>query len=175
VTASFGYSADRLQLTSLAYAKGTSTLFSLSYGYGAAGSDNGQIQTVTDNVDAGRSVSYVYDNLARLASAVTSGDSNYPQWGLAFSYDRYGNRYAQTVTAGSAPSNSVTIDQTTKRISQSPYTYDADGNMTNDGLNDSMVYDAENRLVSINAGSATYSYDGNSLRAEKVSGGTTTV
>jgi RHS repeat-associated protein len=47
--------------------------------------------------------------------------------------------------------------------------------MTNDGLNNSMVYDAENRLVSINAGSATYSYDGNSLRVEKVSGGTTTV
>jgi RHS repeat-associated protein len=47
--------------------------------------------------------------------------------------------------------------------------------MTNDGQNNSMVYDAENRLVRINSGSATYSYDGNSLRAEKVSGGATTV
>jgi YD repeat-containing protein len=46
--------------------------------------------------------------------------------------------------------------------------------MTNDGLNDSMVYDAENRLTRVNSGSATYSYDGNSLRVEKVSGGTTT-
>jgi RHS repeat-associated protein len=175
VTASFGYSADRLQLTSLAYTQGTNTLFSLSYGYGAAGSDNGQIQTVTDNVDAGRSIAYTYGNLARLASAVTSGDSNYPQWGLSFSYDRYGNRTNQTVTAGSAPSNSVTVDQTTNRISQSPYAYDADGNMTNDGQNNSMVYDAENRLVSINAGSATYSYDAKSLRVKKVAGRTTTV
>jgi YD repeat-containing protein len=38
-----------------------------------------------------------------------------------------------------------------------------------------MVYDAENRLVSINSGSATYSYDGKSLRVQKAYGGTTTV
>jgi YD repeat-containing protein len=164
VTATIGYSSDRLQLTSLAYTKGTSTLFSLGYGYGSAGSNNGQIMGVTDNVDSGRTITYSYDNLARLLSAVTNGDTNYPRWGLSFSYDRYGNRTQQTVTAGSAPSNSVTIDQTTNRISGSPYAYDANGNMTNDGLNSSIVYDAENRLVSINSGSATYSYDGKSLR-----------
>jgi YD repeat-containing protein len=130
---------------------------------------------ITDNVDSGRTITYAYDNLARLGSAVTNGDAAYPKWGLSFSYDRYGNRTAQTVTAGSAPSSSVTIDQTTNRISGSPYAYDADGNMTNDGLNSSMVYDAENRLVSINSGSATYSYDGKSLRVKKVSGGTATV
>jgi RHS repeat-associated protein len=125
-------------------------------------------------VDSGCTVSYSYDYLARLLSAVTNGDTAYPRWGLSFSYDRYGNRTQQTVTAGSAPSNSVTIDSMTNRISGSPYAYDADGNMTNDGLNSSMVYDAENRLVTINSGSATYSYDGRSLRVKKVAGGTTT-
>ncbi len=38
-----------------------------------------------------------------------------------------------------------------------------------------MVYDAENRLVSINSGGATYTYDGNGLRVKKVASGTTTV
>jgi hypothetical protein len=56
-----------------------------------------------------------------------------------------------------------------------PYAYDLNGNMTNDGLNSSMVYDAENRLVTLNSSAATYSYDANSLRVKKVASGTTTV
>src|SRR5882762_9200696 len=48
--------------------------------------------------------------------------------------------------------------------------------MTNDG-NNMLVYDAENRVLSATNGSAsgTYTYDGNSLRVQKVSGGTTTI
>ncbi len=48
--------------------------------------------------------------------------------------------------------------------------------MTNDG-NNTLVYDAENRLLSATNGGAsgTYTYDGNSLRVKKVSGTTTTV
>ncbi len=180
VAATFGYSSDRLQLTSLSYAKGASTLYSLNYWYkqdptnctaGATG-NNGQIQCITDNVDSGRTVSYTYDALYRLSTAITNGSTAYPKWGLSFTYDRYGNRTAQSVTAGSGPSNSVTIDVTKNRITGTPYSYDANGNMTNDGLN-SLTYDAENRAVS--AAGATYSYDGNGLRVKKVSGSTTTV
>ncbi len=179
VAASFGYSPDRLQLTSLSYAKGASTLFSLNYWYktdatncaNAPGGNNGQIQCVTDNVDAGRSVKYAYDPLARLASAVTAGSAGYPQWGLSWTYDRYGNRTAQSVTAGSGPSNAVNVSATTNRITDPGYSYDANGNMTNDGLN-ALAYDGENRAVS--AAGATYSYDGNGLRVKKVAGATTT-
>jgi RHS repeat-associated protein len=48
--------------------------------------------------------------------------------------------------------------------------------MTNDGQN-TLVYDAENRILSATNGGASgsYNYDGNSLRVMKVSGGTTTV
>jgi hypothetical protein len=58
----------------------------------------------------------------------------------------------------------------------SPYTYDANGNMTNDGQN-TLAYDAENRMLSAANGgtSGTYSFDGNGLRVKKVSGGATTV
>ena len=43
VAAVFGFSPDRLQLSSLSYTKGGSTLFSLNYSYGPATSNNGQI------------------------------------------------------------------------------------------------------------------------------------
>lgn len=56
------------------------------------------------------------------------------------------------------------------------YSYDAAGNLTNDGLN-ALTYDSENRIVtsSGNLGSGTYSYDGKGIRVKKVSGSTTTV
>ncbi len=67
-------------------------------------------------------------------------------------------------------------DGATNRITGSPYAYDANGNMTNDG-NNTLVYDSENHAVSATNGgsSGAYSYDGNGLRMRKVSGGTTTV
>src|SRR5262249_33962729 len=66
VAATLTYSPDRLQLATLKYAKGATTLFNMAYSYGTAGSNNGQITKITDNVDNGRTVNYTYDNLARL-------------------------------------------------------------------------------------------------------------
>ncbi len=133
-------------------------------------------------MDSGRTLTYTYDALYRLSTAVTNGSVPYPKWGLAFTYDRYGNRTNQTVTAGTGPSNSVAVSTTTNRITGSPYAYDLSGNMTNEGLN-TLTYDAENRAVT--AAGATYSYDGNNLWVKcgfcipvlpgKVSGSTTTV
>jgi RHS repeat-associated protein len=186
VAAAIGYTPDRLLLQSLAYTKGSTTLFSTNYWYktdstncpnGSSG-NNGQIQCITDNVDSGRTISYGYDALYRLTSATTNGSTNYPKWGLSWSlsYDRYGNRLGQTQTYGAPPTNSVSVDPTTNHITGSPYAYDANGNMTNDG-NNTLVYDAENRVLSATNGSTsgTYTYDGNSLRVQKVSGGTTTI
>jgi RHS repeat-associated protein len=174
IATTIGYSPDRLQLTSIKYVKSTTTLLNLTYAYGSAGVNNGQISGITDAVDNGRSVSYGYDPLARLSTAVTTGSANYPQWGLSMSYDRYGNRAAQTVTAGTGPSNPVGMDVSTNHIVG--LGYDANGNITNDGSN-TLVYDAENRTISTTSSSSsgTYTYDGSSLRIKKVAGGTTTV
>lgn len=60
------------------------------------------------------------------------------------------------------------------RVTGAPYSYDPNGNMTNDGLN-TLVYDAENRVASINSGATTYSYDAAGLRVKKTTGSTTTV
>ncbi len=173
VAASFGYSAQRLQLTSLKYTKGANTLFNTTYGYSQGGGNNGQITKVTDLVDNGRTVDYTYDALARLKTAVTVGSAGYAKWGLSWTYDRYGNRTNQTVTHGTAPANSLSISATTNRITSGGFSYDASGNLTNDALN-TYTYDAESRIKTVNGSGATYSYDGASQRVKKVVGGTTT-
>ena len=174
VAATFGYSAERLQLATLKYSKGGADLLNLSYGYSQGGGNNGQITSITDSTgtpEAGRSVSYTYDPLARLKTAGTTGSTAYPQWGLSWTYDRYGNRTAQNVTAGSAPMNSLSISTANNRITTAGFSYDASGNTTNDGQY-SYSYDAENRAVT--GAGATYSYDGAGLRVKKVASRTTT-
>jgi len=134
------YSPDRLQLTGLSYTRGANTLFSLTYSYGASGSNNGQISGITDNVDNGRTLSYIYDALGRVTNAVTVGSTNYPKWGLSWTFDRYGNRKTQSISSGcvapmTCPTNSLIPDPTTNRVCSSPYACDANGNLTNDGQN----------------------------------------
>jgi RHS repeat-associated protein len=184
VSGAFTYSPDRLQLTGLSYTNGSTNLFGLNYFYktdstncptGTAG-NNGQIQCIVDTVDNGRSATYSYDGLARLSAAGTVGSTAYPQWGLSWTYDRYGNRTAQSVTAGEAPSNSVVVNAANNQITTAGYSYDASGNLTDDGIN-TIVYDAKNRETNTSGslGSGTYAYDGNGLRVQKISGSTTTV
>jgi len=114
VVANFGYTPERLMLSSIRYGiAGQADLMNLSYSYDQTYNANtvndGQITQITDSVNNGRTVSYTYDALNRLSSAQTVGAPvSYPQWGLSWTYDQYGNRTAQTVTAGSAPANSLT-------------------------------------------------------------------
>ncbi|MCI0620234.1 MAG: hypothetical protein L0387_00915 [Acidobacteria bacterium] len=177
VAAAYGYTPERLLLSTLSYTKAGQTLFSQSYGYAHPnGGKNGQITSITDNVEAGRTATYTYDALHRLLTAVTTGSASYPQWGLSWTYDRYGNRTNQTVTAGSPPSNSLTISTSTNRVTgPGTYLYDANGNMTQEGSASLQYkYDGENRLVEFNNGAATYTHVG-ALRVKKVQGGATTV
>ena len=70
----------------------------------------------------------------------------------------------------------MTVDAS-NHITGSPYAYDANGNMTNDGVN-TLTYDVENYVLSASGtfGSGTCTYDGNGLRVKKaVTGGNSTV
>jgi hypothetical protein len=174
VVASYGYSAERLLLTSLSYVKGGTTLLSLSFGYTQNGGNDGQITGVTDSTSSGRTASYTHDAMGRLTAASTSGSSSYPAWGLSWTYDRYGNRTAQSVTTGSGPSTSPTVSSSTNQISSmggTSFTFDANGNLKQDDLY-KYVCDAENRLVEIDhiSGGAigSFAYDGNSNRTVKI-------
>ncbi|HKV78500.1 MAG TPA: RHS repeat-associated core domain-containing protein [Candidatus Sulfotelmatobacter sp.] len=185
IVANLGYSLNRSQLTTLNYTKSAQTLFGLSYWYQydsnncqtGTTADNGQIDCITDSVDSGRTANYTYDALARVTSAKTNGSTGYPQWGLSWSYDRYGNRLSETVTAGSGPSNSLSFGSSSGALTNRPdgYSFDASGNLLNDASN-TLTYDAENRVVSSSGGGGgTYTYDGNGLRVEKTASGTSTV
>ncbi len=190
VAAAFGYTPDRLLLQSLAYSKGGSSLFSTNYWYktdstncpNAPAGNNGQIQCVTDNVDSGRTVSYGYDSLYRLTSAVTNGSANYVKWGLTWAYDRYGNRLSQSSTYDSPPTNSLSFANPGGAQTNRPdgMCFDANGNLTAESgtcppAAPTYAYDAENRLIAYSGAAGTYTYDGNNLRVKKVAGGTSTV
>ena len=156
---------NELQLLSLRVSAGTDYFYK-TYGYNEGVANNGLIASIADNLDSSKSISYTYDELNRLATAATSGSD----WGLAWGYDRYNNRLSQTVTKGSAPANSVTVNTATNRVSA--WTYDVAGNVTNDGAN-TYAYDAENRIISVNSAATTYSYDAFGSRVTKATGTTT--
>jgi RHS repeat-associated protein len=130
-------------------------------------------------------MSYGYDPLQRVASANSCGSSAFPKWGLSESFDRYGNRWNQTLTAGSGPptmslafgANGMNGSTTNQ---PSGYNYDSSGNMTTEPLvpqQSYMTYDGENRMMAVTGGAAaTYAYDGNGTRiVRSVGGGATTV
>ena len=188
VIGSFSYSAPRMQLSTLKYATGSQMYFNLNYSYqknstnctnGTSG-NNGTIQCIWDNinnVDTGRSASYSYDPISRMTAEQTTGSTNFPQWKLSQTYDRFGNRLSQNVLAGSGWPSSLSF---TNKNQPNGYNYDASGNMTVEPLNppNDMTYDGENRTTAFSGGGGTaaYTYDGNGLRVVRsVTGGTTTV
>ncbi|HJQ24948.1 MAG TPA: RHS repeat-associated core domain-containing protein [Blastocatellia bacterium] len=184
VTESYGYSADRLQLTSQSAVKGASTLLNMTYSYVAAKSrsgvtgsalvNTGQLMDITAAQvgSLSRAESYSYDSVGRLTQA--SGSGWYSQ--RTYTYDRWGNRTgvsggaSQTVAlqpqAGGpsgVPNNRILS------VNNGPaYQYDAAGEVTNDGAH-SYTYDAESRLVKVDNGStAVNSYDAANRRVKKV-------
>ncbi len=82
-------------------------------------------------------------------------------WAQQFGYDGFGNLLSQTVTAGSAPSMSLSVNTSTNRVTNSGVTYDAAGNLTSKGTA-SYTYDELNQLVS--TGLMSYGYNGDNKR-----------
>ena len=123
---------------------------------------NGNVLAANDSSNG--NWTYSYDQFNRLTgSNQNSGAAVY-----SYVYDRFGNRWQQngplsfsaTFTGNnpSAPANNNRIDG---------YTYDAAGNVINDGTH-SYTYDAENRLISVdNGNTSTYTYDGEGRRFSK--------
>ena len=76
-----------------------------------------------------------------------------PDYGLLFSYDGFSNKLSQTVTKGTAPSMSITVDANNRITGQ---TYDLNGNMTV-GAASTLTYDMDNRVATA-SGLSTESY-----------------
>lgn len=129
----------------------------LTYNYGTT-NNNGNVQSVSY---LGGGLSYTqtfgYDQLNRLTTSVESGAS----WSQTNKYDRYGNR-AIDLSSG----NQSLYFNTSNRITNAGYIYDAAGNLTNDGVQ-SFLFDAENKIKTVNGVSDVYRYDGDGHRIRK--------
>lgn len=165
MSGTFTYNSQR-QITGIQYGSSTTGLLNLSYSYGA--NDNGQIQSITDNLNPARGTAYTYDELGRLKIAQTTNLTSTNTWKLKYIYDRYGNRLGQIPVAGTsnAPLSELNIDPTTNRILSGGFSYDANGNVLTDGLH-TYTYDAENRIVSVDGAANTYAYDVGGARVRK--------
>ena len=124
----------------------------------------------------GGTSTYGYDQFNRLTSQ--SGTQS-----MAWTYDRWGNRWTQTLTGGSpaqqpsftfSNANNQIASGTCNPVTWNQYCYDAAGNMTAD-TNHTYTYDAEGNITQVDGGStATYVYDALNHRVRTVNSSGTT-
>jgi RHS repeat-associated protein len=175
-------------------ASSVGNILDISYNFNP-GTDNGNVGTITNNIDNMRSQTFTYDTLNRLLTAQTNATySTSPTkcWGEQYSYDPWGNllgtgwpssSYASCTQESPGPGGAVLANN-----QLSVDTYDAAGNMIAQGTCSTSVpssnqysytYDAENHLVSETTASGanncqnvttSYTYDGDGNRVEKSSG-----
>ena len=136
----------------------------MSYSYFA----NGTPQTITNNRDTGRTESFTYDSLNRVATARTQATSGGDCWGQNFGYDQYANLLTVTVSQCTAQGLNVGVDAGNHITG---FGYDAAGNLTADASG-SYTWDAESRQASatMNGITTNYTYDGDGRRVQKSSG-----
>jgi RHS repeat-associated protein len=140
-------------------------LLDLTTGFSYGSADNGNVMSWAAAGQQSFNRSYSYDGVNRLSTMSAPGDTCS---GLSWSYDQWGNRTAQTVTGGTCGSSQLTFNSS-NRVTNTGFQYDAAGNMTHDASH-SYTYDAENRITKVDGGStATYVYGADGRRVSKTS------
>ena len=143
------------------------------------GYDNANRRTSL-NYSNNTTTSYAYDLAARLTGITHNGPSGIVE-ALTYTYDAAGNRTGLARSNASAsllPAAvaSATYDAANQQtaFAGATLTYDANGNLTNDGVN-TYQWDARNRLIGLSGGtSATFTYDPLWRRASKTINGVAT-
>ncbi len=123
------------------------------YSYDA---NNNIISVVTNS----GTITYQYDELNQLTQETLLDGTT-----IAYEYDAVGNRTKKIVTVGGIPTTtnySYNDGNELISVDGQANTYDANGNLTNNG-NKTFIYDEENRLIEVKDASnqtiATYTYD----------------
>jgi RHS repeat-associated protein len=145
----------------------TATILDFKYNFSLGTADNGNVTSITNNINAARSQSFTYDELNRILTARTQATTGTYAWGLNFGYDAWADMLNASVSQGSAYTLSAAIDPTHPNNRLLGYSYDASGNMLSDG-NNNYTFDAESQLKT--AANTTYTYDGNGNRVQKSNG-----
>ena len=168
VTTTLGWNKRGLIIGIFTQKSGSTTHLDLDYTYFT----NGQINEIINALNSLKSEKYTYDDLLRLATAQRGPDSNI-QRKYSYDYDRFGNRWAQTVTAGSGLGGTNTFNYGSNRVTTSGFTYDTSGNITANASVSSLSYNQENGLTSVGA-SISYVFDAQGRRVRKTVSGTVT-
>jgi RHS repeat-associated protein len=112
--------------------------------------------------------SYTYDDFNRLTNGTANAGVD-DGLALSWTYDRYGNRWAQNAS-GSGNASAVQPQLSFANSNQVVgWSYDADGNLLNDGRN-SYAYDAEGRVCAVQSSNGNiigYVYDAEGRRVAK--------
>jgi RHS repeat-associated protein len=140
--------------------------------------NDGRIKQIADNLDPNYTATYTYDAYDRLSSA--SGGSYGSTYYRSYSYDEWGNLGAVFTSTDNLNATSYSVALATNRVNSVTtqiygwtaqtvnYTWDAAGNLTNDGLR-TYTYDAAGRQKEAGAtGQNTVGYDGDGQRVRKV-------
>jgi RHS repeat-associated protein len=156
-----------------------SSLVDLSYNfYDVDNHNNGNVIQIANNLNTGKTQSFSYDSVNRLATAETAATySTGPAdcWSEQYTIDPWGNLSAISGVSSAytgCTQESLSLTPTTNNQLEDTgddYVYDASGNLTQAGAGgNSYTYDAENHLISANG--VTYTYDGDGNRVTKSSG-----
>jgi YD repeat-containing protein len=182
---------DRAQVTQMGLGKldNTQDLLKLDFKYntGTNYDNNGSmleqkitVPTVGSDTGFTATQTYTYDSLNRLQSAnETVPGVTPPTWKQTFSYDRYGNRSFNTTSGATTTLGSCdpiicnpTISESTNRINDLYYVYDANGSLIEDANAWEFTYDAEGRQIEAkddeDTVKGTYFYDGMARRVKKI-------
>ncbi len=125
----------------------------------------------------GRVTDYVYDELYRLTRE-TITDSVNGNYSAEYQYDAVGNRI-QSIIDGVTTAYTYDDNDRITQYGGTAYTYDANGNTlteTLDGVVKTYTYNSQNKLVSVDDGldTTTYQYNIDGIRIQKASAGITT-
>lgn len=140
--------------------------------FGADSFKSGQRVTSIDDTVITAHTTYDYDEFNRL-SATHIGFWSGAQQNFSYGYDRYGNRWSQDAPQGGLTTSYAFNKSTNQNSGMSydaagnvindgfhSYSYDADGNITqvDNGTTAQYVYDALNRRVHVQTSASTYEY-----------------
>ena len=191
VTEAFTYN-NRFEVTEIKATKSSVDLMDITYNYGSSLTNTGRVLSRTDVIQPEHSAGYLYDSTYRL-SQVTSADTS---WGIAWTFDVWGNRLTQVPQGLAASANKVgfqtlSYEETStgsgiskNRINlgclsgSTPVScFDAAGNQVDEGPGSGThkyTFNAENQITQMDSGTAVYAYDGEGRRMKKTVGSETT-